>query len=145
MNQVTTRDADEEDIKELTFLMNELGYATTSEEMLHRFSRISTHHDYKTVVALADGEVVGMVGLAKGLFYEKNGGYLRVLSLIVKQSSRGMGIGKVLLTAAEDWAKEQGLATLLINCGNRDEREHAQRFYHEMGYVIKSSGFVKQL
>ena len=145
MSHVTTRNANGEDIKELTLLMNELGYFTTLEEMRGRFSKISAHPDYKTIVAISNDEVVGMVGLAKGLFYEKIGGYLRVLALVVKQSSRGMGTGKALLTAAENWAKEQGLMTVLINCGNRHEREHAQKFYHEMGYDIKSSGFVKQL
>jgi GNAT superfamily N-acetyltransferase len=145
MEDIIIRDGHTSDLAALTLLVNELGYPTTLEEMKGRFLKISVHPDYKTIVAILNSEVVGMAGLAKGLFYEKNGAYLRVLALVVKQNSRGMGIGKVLLTAAEDWAREQYLTTVLINCGNRDEREHAQKFYHEMGYAIKSSGFVKHL
>lgn len=145
MEQVIIRDATATDLTALTALMNELGYPTTLEEMRDRFSKISHHPDYKTIVALVNDEVVGMAGLAKGVFYEKNGDYLRVVAFVVKQNCRGKGIGKILLTAAENRAKEQGITTVLINCGNRIEREQAHRFYHEMGYIVKSSGFVKQL
>jgi len=145
MEQVITRDADTADLTSLTALMNELGYPTILEEMKGRFSEIANHPDYKTIVAILNNEVVGMAGLAKGIFYEKNGDYLRVVAFVVKQNCRGKGIGKALLTAAENLAKEQGITSVLINCGNRKERERAHRFYHDMGYAIKSSGFVKQL
>jgi len=144
-NEIVIRDANNGDIEALTLLMNELGYPTTLNEMQGRFSKISDHPDYKTIIAIVNGQAVGMAGLAKGIFYEKNGNYLRVVALAVKQGSRNMGIGKALLTVAEGWAAEQGLETILINCGNREERRRAHQFYQEMGYVVKSSGFVKQV
>lgn len=145
MDNTIIRDADTVDLAALTLLINELGYPTTLEEMRDRFSKIADHPDYRTIVAVLNNEVVGMAGLAKGIFYEKNGYYLRILALVVKQNSRGKGVGKVLLTAAENWAKKQGLTSVLVNCGNRREREQAHRFYHAMGYVVKSAGFVKHL
>lgn len=78
--QVTVRDAGEGDIEVLTFLMNELGYPTSVNEMRLRFKNISINPDYKTIVALLNEEIVGMAGLAKGVFYEKNGSYLRILA-----------------------------------------------------------------
>jgi N-acetylglutamate synthase-like GNAT family acetyltransferase len=144
-NEIVIREANKGDIDALTLLMNELGYPTTVNEMQRRLSKISDHPDYKTLIATINGEVVGMAGLAKGIFYEKNGNYMRIAALVVKQSSRNMGVGKALLTTAESLAVEQGLETILINCGNREERRRAHQFYHEMGYVIKSSGFVKQI
>ncbi|MDR3697814.1 GNAT family N-acetyltransferase [Mucilaginibacter sp.] len=145
MEQAIIRDANPGDLTALTLLMNELGYPTLFEEMKERFSKISANSDYKTIVAILNDEVVGMAGLAKGIFYEKNGHYPRVLAFVVKQNSRGKGIGKALLNTAESLAKELGITTVLINCGNREEREQAHKFYYKMGYAVKSSGFVKQL
>lgn len=143
--QVTIRDAHERDIEALTLLMNDLSYPTTIEEMQVRFKAISIHPDYKTIVAVIEDGIVGMAGLHKGPFYEKNGMYLRILAFVVKQNMRNKGIGKLLIKASEDWAVEQGLHTVIINSGNRDDRKAAHIFYHKMGYVVKSSGFVKQL
>jgi GNAT superfamily N-acetyltransferase len=143
--QVNIRDANEGDVEALTLLMNDLSYPTTLAEMQVRFKAISVHPDYKTIVAVMDNEIVGMAGLHKGTFYEKNGMYLRILAFVVKQNARNKGIGKLLIKASEDWAVEQGLHTVIINSGNRDDRKAAHIFYHKMGYVIKSSGFVKEL
>lgn len=139
------RDANVDDIQEITLLMSDLGYPATAAEMRARFKDIFAHTDYRTILAVAGTEIVGMAGLAKGLYYEKSGNYLRILAFVVKQSSRNQGIGELLLKASEQWAVEQGLNTVLINSGNRDERKAAHAFYHKMGYVIKSSGFVKEL
>ena len=145
MAEVIVRDAVYADLEELTALMTDLGYPTTLEEFKIRFENISAHPDYRTIVAVADGEMVGMAGLSKNIFYEMNGNYMRILAFVVKQSSRKLGIGKILIEAAENWAREQGLHTVVISSGNRAERDAAHLFYQKMGYAIKSSGFVKKL
>jgi len=139
------RDASVEDIQSLTLLMNDLGYPTHIEQMQTRFNKINSHPDYKTIVAELNGEVVGMAGLCKGIFYEMDGLYMRILAFVVKESCRKMGIGKKMILAAEDWAIEQALHTILINSGNRIERQASHLFYEQMGYSVKSSGFVKKL
>ena len=144
-NELIIRDAAIKDIEALALLMNDLGYPTNVNEMQTRFQNISVHPDYKTIVAVLNDEIVGMAGLAKGIYYEKNGLYMRILAFVVKQSSRKLGIGKILVTASESWAIEQGLNTVVINSGNRDERQAAHAFYQKMGYAVKSSGFVKEL
>jgi GNAT superfamily N-acetyltransferase len=143
--QLTFRDAFFDDIPHLAGLITELGYPTSLAEMEERFKDIATHADYKTIIALAGDEIVAVAGLCKGLFYEMNGPYMRILVFVVKQSHRGRGIGKQLLQQAEAWAAEQGLKTILINSGNRHERIAAHLFYKQMGYEVKSSGFVKRL
>jgi len=144
-DQVIIRDACEADVKELTALMTDLGYPTTLEEFKVRFENISAHPDYRTIVAVANGEMVGMAGLSKNIFYEMNGNYMRILAFVVKQSARKLGLGKILIEAAEEWARAQGLHTVVISSGNRAERDAAHVFYQKMGYAVKSSGFVKKL
>lgn len=144
-SKVKVRDAGQEDIPALAGLMNELGYQTSVDQMQERFKGIAAHPDYKTIVAVLDGEVVGMGGLAKGIYYEKNGSYLRIVAFVVKSTHRSQGVGKLLLDAAEKWAVEQGLNTVLINCGNREERKPSHAFYEKMGYTVKSLGFIKKM
>ena len=143
--KVSIRDANSDDIEEITSLMTDLGYPATVAEMQNRLKDIFAHTDYRTIVAISGTEMIGMAGFAKGLYYEKNGNYLRILAFVVKQEHRNRGIGELLISASEDWAKEQGLKTVLISSGNRDERNAAHAFYQKMGYAIKSSGFVKEL
>ena len=143
--KVIIRDACVNDIEELTLLMTDLGYPASVAEMQTRFKNIFAHPDYRTIIAVVNNEIVGMAGLFKGIYYEKNGSYMRILAFVVKETSRKSGIGQLLIKASEDWAFEQGLNSVLISSGNRDERKAAHAFYQKMGYAVKSSGFVKEL
>ena len=143
--KIIIREAEPSDIFALTELMNELGYDTTMDEMKTRFENIQDHKDYKTFIAIDETEILGMVGLSKNYSYEQNGIYVRVLALVTRSRFRQKGIGKKLMDVAENWAKEIGADKVLLNCGNRDEREIAQLFYKKIGYQIKSSGFIKKL
>jgi len=144
-SRVIIRDATVSDVNDLTLLINQLGYPTTAAEMENRFKAVTAHPDYKTIVAVLNKEVVGMAGLCKGIFYELNGNYLRILALVVKQTRRKQGIGEKLIEAAEAWATREGLNTIFVNSGNREERIAAHIFYPRMGYILKSSGYAKQI
>jgi GNAT superfamily N-acetyltransferase len=143
--QINIREATMTDIPALTGLMNQLGYSTTTDEMKTRFINIQNHEDYKTFIAATDTQVVGMVGLTRNFSYEQNGIYVRVAALVTNHDFRQNGIGSQLMEAAENWAREIGAHTILLNCGNRDERRVAHQFYQKVGYQIKSSGFIKKL
>ena len=143
--QINIREAEMTDIFALTELMNELGYDTTIDEMKIRFTSIQNHEDYKTFIATSNTQVVGMVGMTKNYFYEQNGIYIRVVALVINYGFRQNGIGRKLMEASENWAREVGADTILLNCGNREERTIAQQFYQTLGYQIKSSGFIKKL
>jgi len=146
MNEnIIIREAGLEDIKEMAQLMTQLEYPTSEKEMRLRFQHISAHPDYYTLVAVDGEEIVGLAGLMKGLYYEFNGEYMRVLALVVKDTGRQRGIGKALIKACEQWAISQGLNASVISSGNRPSREAAHLFYQKVGYQLKSSGFYKQL
>ncbi len=139
------REAESSDSFALAELMNELGYDTTADEMKIRFEHIQTRQDYKTFVAIIDTQILGMIGFTKNYSYEQNGIYVRVAALVAGSEFRQTGIGKKLMEAAENWAREIGADKILLNCGNREERTIARAFYQKIGYQIKSSGFVKKL
>ena len=122
------RETEKPDVFALKELMNDLGYNTTKYEMTIRFNNIHKHIDYKTFIATIDKQILGMVGLTKNYFYEQKGIYVRVVALVTNYQFRQNGIGKKLMKTAESWAKDIGADTILLNCGNREERKIAHLF-----------------
>ncbi|MGZ3753636.1 MAG: N-acetyltransferase family protein [Mucilaginibacter sp.] len=139
------RDANSSDIEQMSVLITELGYPTTIHEMEIRFASISPNANYRTLVIVKDDLLVGMAGLVKGCWYEKNGSYVRLLAFVIKKDHRGQGLGKKLLQEVEQWAADIGANSIVLSSGNRDERIAAHQFYQSQGYDIKSSGFIKIL
>lgn len=139
------RTATRNDVPQLSKLMEQLGYPTTIEGMEHRFNKIESDPSYHTIVAEMNGEIVGMVGLNKGLFYEYDGSYVRSVAFVVDSNYRRRGVGENLIIETERWAKEQEANAIGLNSGNRPERVAAHTFYSKMGYEANSTGFSKSL
>lgn len=139
------REAQDTDINILSELMTHLGYPTTQHQMVARYQAISHHDDYALFVAEIEKQVVGMVCVMLILGVEQDGVYGRVNALIVDPQSRKLGVGQQLMKTAEDWATAHGANGMVLNSGNRTERQAAHQFYRAIGYEPKSTGFVKKL
>lgn len=139
------RKATQKDICQLAGLMGELGYPTTTDEMDLRFSKISSNSLYNTLVAEKDGVIIGMIGLILGFHYEKNENYVRIVALVVISQYRKQGIGEMLIEKAEEWARERGANRLVLNSGNRSDRDDAHQFYVRRGFEGRATGFYKTL
>lgn len=145
MNEIIIREAKLEDISELLYLYEQLGYPSTREELEKRLQIIFAHADYQTLVAIKGHKLVGIIGLIKGYSYEHDVCYIKIAILVVDEDYRGKGIGKKLIQEAEKWAKLQDITTITLNSGNREERKSAHDFYQHLGYLPKSIGFFKDL
>jgi len=140
------RNATSEDMPAIALLLSDLGYPASIDAIRLRYKDLFDHNDYKTLLAIDNyGLVIGMVGMLQSLSYEHNGKYVRILVMVVGKENRSKGIGKLLINEAELWAKEIGTDTIVLNSGNRQERQAAYIFYQKMGFEIKSSGFIKKL
>lgn len=139
------REACSSDIPQMAYLMGQLGYPTTVEQMRMRFEKISAEPAYHTLVIEVEGKAVGMSGLCTGIFYESDGIYARIVAFVVDDTYRKKGLGKLLLAESEEWARSKGAVGIVLNSGNRTERLAAHAFYKAMGYREKSTGFAKQL
>lgn len=84
------------------------------------------------LVAEEDGVAAGMVSI-QSLISTAEGGVVGLLEdLVVQERRRGRGIGRLLLAAALDWARENGMrrVQLLADSVNTD----ALRFYADKGW-----------
>ena len=140
---ISTREFCTSDIEEMAELTVQLGYKTNADEMANRMSAMKNNSDYKTIVAVADGKVIGYIGMIKLNYWEKNGCYIKIQALVVSNTARKSGAGRLLIKSAEKWGAENKADLLALTCGNKKEREEAHKFYPKMGFVWNARGYVK--
>ena len=145
---VETRLFDERDlnkIDELLVLYEDLGYPTIEEDLVNRLNKIYSHEDYYLLLLIKDDVIIGLSGMCKMLFYEKNGEYMRLLAFVINSNYREKGYGTLLLKESQILATQLGCKAITLNSGNREERDNAHSFYKSNGFVNRSSGFSKKL
>jgi GNAT superfamily N-acetyltransferase len=136
------RAAEPSDVAALARLAGELGYPTDTEQMAHRLADLPASDD--VWVAILDGEVVGWVHCAvcRTLVLDP---HLEVMALVVGEGRRGLGIGRLLMEAAERSARDRGVSTIRLR--SNVVREGAHAFYGQLGYreQKRSTLFAKEL
>ena len=137
------RDAELSDAAELAALACELGYETTSAEMESRLVSILKDLRYKTLVALNDEKICGMIGAFSASSYLHNDINGRIIALVVSRESRRRGIGAQLIAAAEKDFAQRGITRVTLT--TRFEREEAHQFYEKLGYSRTGFRFAKKL
>lgn len=133
------------DLNALHALTAELGYPSSYTIFEKRILDIHQDPNYHTWVATHDETVVGYIGFSLQKTWEFDGTFIRIHVLIVLEKFRKQSIAKLLLEHLEDFALKNEIHLILLNSGNRPEREAAHRFYLKKGFVIKSSSFRKLL
>lgn len=121
---------------------NGLGYDFELEKTKERLSFILKEQKDRIYIAEIDNAVVGYV---HGQDYELT--YMdslkNILAIVVDENKRGYGIGRALLAAVENWAKETGAAGVRLVSGFN--REEAHKFYLACGYIDRKNqkNFIK--
>ncbi len=141
MSEIFIRRGTIEDSLSLSYLMGDLGYPTTEEEMRDRLTYILQDPSYICFVACYNDLVIGMIGLVKGYYFEKNGTYLRIIALVICEEYQGNGFGKSLVRHAEEWAEEQGCTSIVLHSGKH--RTDTHEFYRNLDYDDTGLRFIK--
>lgn len=106
------------------------------------FARILADGENRVLVARAGGRIVGFLQCFPCVELGLKP-YLEVAELLVAEGERSRGVGTALLAAAENRARELGLAVVKLHSQTHRERAHA--FYEREGYVrFKSSHFYEK-
>ena len=116
-----------------------------------RATRTLPEDDTTSVMYVAapvrDGDrVIGVVALAVTPFFERPGFGGRVVTLVVDEKARGLGVGRRLLADAEEAARVRGCVRMEITSARRREDAHA--FYRAAGYTDwcdRAARFLKDL
>ena len=135
--EVTIRRYQPKDLNTLVQLIDQLGYQHTINSLQNNLDLLQKHGG-EVFVAEHDAAVCGCIavnltiGLAEGLRGE-------IISLVVSEQARGLGIGKKLVTQGEEWIKS---STHHFRVRANTIRTKAHEFYKSLGYDIKKSQFV---
>jgi N-acetylglutamate synthase-like GNAT family acetyltransferase len=138
------RIADVNDTNPITELCTQLGYKTSKEEVEMRLKKALEDDCNEVYVAEVDGKILGWLQVAVKQTIE-SGEYAEITGLVVDKTSRGKGIGRDLVTQAEDWAKEMKQSTIRVR--TNVIRKEAPLFYRALGFkeIKKQSVFNKPL
>ncbi len=110
----------------------ELGYGYPAEKVLEKLSYLLKRPDNRIFVAEQDGAVVGYIHAVNyDVLYAPH--MKNIMGLAVAEECRKQGIGRALLEAAEEWARESGAAGVRLVSG--EARSGAHVFYQHCGYV----------
>ena len=121
----------------------DLGYECSLSLVEQKINSLDENRE-QVFVACRDGTVAGFIHVEKydTLYFET---MCNVLGLAVKKDFQKMGIGKALVLAGENWAKENGIKFMRVNSGIT--RTGAHEFYNRLGYESEKEQlrFIKKL
>jgi len=139
--KITVRKMRIEDASGVTALSHELGYPLTVEQVTGNIGAVINSIERIAFVATYNNEIVGWTSASQSIAIvvipqcEING-------LVVSKIFQGKGIGKKLIEAVKEWAKERGNNKVSLRCNVK--RIEAHQFYQHLGFkdIKKQTNFV---
>jgi GNAT superfamily N-acetyltransferase len=126
----TIRDARPGDGDAIARLLTQLGYPAEADAVASRLDRLLIVGD-RVVVAELDGAVVGLAHLQVTPAIERDRPAAKLGALVVDETHRGHGIGRLLVETMEDEARRRGCELLFLTTSER--RDDAHGFYERVG------------
>ena len=130
-NEPIVRKATRDDAARVADLSGTLGYPVSAEAMAERLERVLRLHTHRVFVAEISGEIVGWIHGAEQEMLEL-GRRCEILGLVVAAGQRGLGTGRRLVEAIEQWARGRGLAHIFVR--SNVIRPESHPFYERIGY-----------
>jgi GNAT superfamily N-acetyltransferase len=143
---VTVREAAPGDAEGVAALLAELGYPDDPGRVGRRLQRFSAEPSSFVLVAEdGAGRVAGLTSASVMPLLHEEGRWCRLSALVVGGRSRREGVGRALVAAVEERAREAECRYLEVTSGERRERKAAHVFYAALGLEEVSRRFLKEL
>jgi GNAT superfamily N-acetyltransferase len=135
--------ARDDDAAEIQGLLVQLGYELSLAQVQEILGQLGTTAADHVLLARDGRDALGVIALHRATMLHAHRPVMRVMSLVVRDSARGRGIGKVLMARAEALARETGCSSVELTSGLR--RADAHEFYRALGYDGTSMRFSRKL
>ena len=129
--EIVVRKISKEDVAAVTALNHQLGYPLSIDQTLQNINAVIENKDHDAFVAADKINVIGWIGVARAIQIETLP-YCEIRGLVVDDRYRKLGIGKMLIEKAKQWAKEKGDDKLRLRCNVI--RSEAHLFYQHLGF-----------
>lgn len=110
-----------DDCQGLVPLYDQLGYPVDVATLAHRLPTMLTKEDYHLLVATMNDQIIGFIGFVQMKMFEADEDYIRILVLVVDETSRRQGIAQALLNRVKFFAKQKDIRNLAVNSGITSE------------------------
>jgi GNAT superfamily N-acetyltransferase len=127
------RPAEHRDAESLARLSTQLGYPARPSDMPARLEQLQRDAGASALVAEDDGTVVGMITTHLRHTMNHAAPLAQITLLVVDETHRGSGVGRVLVAAAEAWARERGCKRVVVTTAL--QRADAHAFYERLSYA----------
>jgi GNAT superfamily N-acetyltransferase len=140
---IDVRPARDDDASAVAELLGHLGYPAPPAEIPARLARLRANDDAETLVAVADGRVVGLATVhARDVLHHARP-VAQLTALVVPPDMRGRGVGRTLVAAVERWAATRGADRLVLTTALH--RAEAPAFYERLGFEHTGRRYARHL
>lgn len=131
MDELNIRKATVADSPAIAELSGQLGYPVGADVMRDRLERFLPRPDHAIFVA----ETTEPVGWIHGAEHEllEVSRHCEIWGLVVAKGQRGLGVGRRLVDAVEQWARGRGLTEISVR--SNVIRPESHPFYERVGYT----------
>jgi GNAT superfamily N-acetyltransferase len=129
------------DMAPLYPLIRQLSPKVTEERYLHLLDDMLAH-GYRMVAAFEDAECLGLSGIWTGTKIY-SGKYMELDNVVVADTHRSRGIGKILCDYATDLARAEGVEMLMLDAYRENHRAHA--FYEREGFIRRGFHLLRPI
>jgi GNAT superfamily N-acetyltransferase len=131
VNTLKIRKATADDALTIAQLSGQLGYPVEAHVMRERLERFLQLEEHAVFVA----ETTKVIGWIHGAEYEllEVGRHAEIWGLVVADGQRGKGVGRQLIDAVEQWARDRGLDEISVR--SNVIRPESHPFYERLGFT----------
>jgi GNAT superfamily N-acetyltransferase len=140
---LTIRPPTAADSSAIAALLDELGYPARADAVPARLARLGA--DPHAIILLAEraGEVAGLITVHLRDTINHEQPLAQITALVVAERARGEGVGRGLVLAGEQWARQRGAARVVVSTAL--QRADAHQFYERMGFVHTGRRYARSL
>jgi GNAT superfamily N-acetyltransferase len=132
------RPATAADATSMSVLFAQFEHPTPAEPIPARLTRLLSH-DGQALVASDDTGLLGIATTQIVWSLVEDAPRALLTALVVRDDTRGRGVGRALVTAVEHWARERVVVTTALR------RAGAHAFYERIGFEFTGRRYVKSI
>jgi predicted N-acetyltransferase YhbS len=132
----------ESDAAAVKLLSLQLGYQLSNEETIENIKEVLSNKDQAAFVACKEELIIGWIHIFRTVRLESKS-FIEIGGLVIDENYRKKGVGKLLVNAASELAREKHVGKIRARCNKK--RIEAHQFYRALGFAESKEQKVFEL